>query len=196
MERNVIELQPFNETDAAQLISEIPDARFLLQWAGPNYSYPLDVKQLNETLLKAEGKKPSAQMFKAVHQETAETAGHIQLMDIDYESSAGVLGRVLIFRNYRGCGLGKAMVQDMIEIAFSRFSLSDITLNVFDFNIPAIEMYTRIGFSTFEFKENARQFKNEHWNIIRMKLNKIRWAGKKTVCVETASSGSDITVDV
>lgn len=37
-----IRLQAFEEGDFDQLIAEVPDTRFLLQWAGPKYSYHLN----------------------------------------------------------------------------------------------------------------------------------------------------------
>jgi len=35
-----IRLQAFEEGDFDRLIAEVPDGRFLLQWAGPKYTYP------------------------------------------------------------------------------------------------------------------------------------------------------------
>lgn len=179
MEYELIELQKFNEGDYSQLIAEVPDARFLLQWAGPRYIYPLDTAQLNETLAKSLGEKPSFQVFKAVQLDISASVGHIQLMDIDYNASNCILGRVMIFQNYRGNGFGKAMVQEAVKIAFLDLNLEEIILGVFDFNQPAINIYQSIGFSEFQFKKGARQFKDESWNVVRMKLNKYSWLHDK-----------------
>jgi RimJ/RimL family protein N-acetyltransferase len=172
MENKLIELQPFNESDFSKLIAEIPDARFLLQWAGPKYTYPLDAAQLNDTLTNTIGAKPSYQVFKAIRPDASVTVGHIQLMDIDYNAASCVLGRVLIFQKYRGNGLGKAMVQKAVKSAFENLHLAEVTLGVFDFNTPAIDIYKSLGFSEFQFNRGARQFQNESWNVIKMKLNK------------------------
>jgi hypothetical protein len=59
MENELIKLQTFDESDFNQLIAAIPDARFLLQWAGPKYNFPLDVSQLKDTLAKTTGEQPS-----------------------------------------------------------------------------------------------------------------------------------------
>ena len=171
----MIKLQPFKEGDFSQLISEIPNARFLLQWAGPKYTYPLDVAQLSDTLANTNGEKPSFRIFKVIKSATTETVGHIQLMDIDYNTASCILGRVLIFRKYRGNGFGKAMVKEAVKFAFGNVNLAEITLGVFDFNRPAIDVYKSIGFTEFQFKKGARQFQNESWNVIRMKLNKDSW---------------------
>ena len=171
----MIELQPFNEGDFSQLIAEIPDARFLLQWAGPKYTYPLDAAQLSDTLANTNGEKPSFKIFKFIRSDTMETVGHIQLMDIDYNAASCILGRVLIFQKNRGNGFGKAMVKEAIKFAFGNMHLAEITLGVFDFNTSAIDVYKSIGFTEFQFKKDARQFQNESWNVIRMKLSKVSW---------------------
>jgi len=168
----LIELQPFNDRDFSKLISEISDARFLLQWAGPKYIYPLDIVQLSNTLENTIEKKPSFQIFKAINTDTAETVGHIQLMDIDYKAASCVIGRVLIFQKFRGNGFGKAMVQEAVKFAFENLNLDEVTLGVFDFNAPAVKIYKEIGFSEFQFNKGARQFHNENRNVIKMKLSK------------------------
>lgn len=171
----MIELQPFKESDFSKLIAEIFDARFLLQWAGPKYTYPLDAVQLSDTLANTIGEKPFFRVFKAIKSDTSEAVGHIQLMDIDYNAASCVLGRVLIFQKYRGNGFGKLMVQAAVKFAFENLHLAEVTLGVFDFNTPAIHTYKSIGFAEFQFNKSARQFQNESWNVIKMKLNKNSW---------------------
>lgn len=174
----MIKLQEFSDGDFPQLISEISDARFLLQWAGPKYTFPLDSGQLSETLAKAIGNKPTFMVFKVIRSDTLETVGHIQLMNIDYDAENCFLGRVLIFQKYRGNGFGREAVREAVRIAFENLNLNEIILGVFDFNSSAIELYKKIGFSEFQFLEGARQFKDETWNLIRMRLKKIHWLQK------------------
>jgi len=57
MRDRVLELREFGRSDFAELLAVVPDAPFLLQWSGPQYVYPLDERQLEETLAKAEGEK-------------------------------------------------------------------------------------------------------------------------------------------
>ncbi len=161
----MIKLKIFEENDSPTLISEIPDARFLLQWAGPNYIYPLDTVQLIDT-----SGNPSFKVFRAIRTDNFETIGHIQLMDIEPSTSSCVLGRVLIFEKYRGNGFGKEITQAAVNYAFENLNLSEVTLSVFDFNTPAIKAYKSLGFSEFQIIKGARKFQNESWNIIKMKM--------------------------
>ena len=175
----MIKLQNIGENDFNQLIHEISDARFLLQWAGPKYTYPLDVAQLKDTLEKTNGEQPSFKAFKAIKADSSDAIGHIQLMDIDYNNSSCILGRVLIFSEYRGTGLAKELVNCAVEYAFLTLGLQKITLGVFDFNRSAITTYQKIGFVEYQFNEGVRQFQNENWNVIKMKLYKNKWLHKE-----------------
>ena len=171
----MIKLQPFNENDFNALIEEIPDARFLLQWAGPKYRFPLDKAQLQGTLSETLGQQPKITMFKAVLSHTMETVGHIQLMSIDYNIKACSMGRVLIYSKYRGKGFGKEMVTMAVQHAFEILGINEIMLGVFDFNKTARAVYKNVGFVAFEFDNAAVAFENEKWNRIRMKIQKQNW---------------------
>jgi len=173
LENELIKLHPFDESDYNQLIAEIPDARSLLQWAGPKYTYPLDAAQLSAILENTSREKPSFQVFKAIRSDTSETIGHIQLMNIDFDAASCVLGRVLIFQKYRGHGYGKAMVHAVIQVAFDNLHLAEIILKVYDFNTSAIALYRSIGFMELRIHKGAQQFQNESWNAIEMKLKKL-----------------------
>ena len=171
MENELIKLQTFDESDFNQLIAAVADARFFLQWTGSKYIYPLDFSQLKNTLEKTTGEKPSFKVLKAIRSNTSETVGHIQLMDIDYNTASCVLGRVLIFLDHRGNGLGKAMVRLAVKDTFENVGLHEITLNVFDFNESAIAAYKSVGFIAYQIKKGVLKFQNEAWNVIKMKLN-------------------------
>ena len=169
----MIELQRFDESDIPRLISWIPDAQFLLQFAGPEYTFPLNSTQLMATLEKSKGDRPSHFMFKALLMPEKSVVGHIELMAVDYERKSTRLGRVLIGEaRLRGKGYGTAMIAEAIIVAFTEINLEEITLAVFDFNRSAIASYKKVGFREYEFRPNARQIGGELWNLIMMKLDR------------------------
>ncbi len=188
-----VELQPFAADDMDELISMVPDAGFLLQWAGPHYLFPLDRSQLEDTLAKSQGENPRVLVYKAVLRlEPAggdqpglggavaqaraggeATVGHIQLLDIDRQYKSCVLGRVLIFPEHRGRGLGKAMVAAALQEAFGGLGLREMTLAVFDFNAPALATYRGQGFVQFDL--GSHEFAGQTWTYIRMALSAREW---------------------
>ncbi len=177
---DIIELQKFDESDIPRLVRWIPNARFLLQFAGPHYTHPLDLPQLKEMLEKTKGDRPSHFMFKALLLPEKATIGHIELFAIDYKMRSAHLGRVLIGETgQRGKGYGAAMITEAISFAFTEIDLAEITLAVFDFNRSAIACYKKLGFLEYEFQENACRVDNEFWNLSRMRLERKHWASMK-----------------
>jgi hypothetical protein len=61
-------------------------------------------------LKKTNGEHPSFNVFKTIKSDNLDTIGHVQLMNIDVNNSNFILGRVLVFRKYRGTGLALEMV--------------------------------------------------------------------------------------
>jgi RimJ/RimL family protein N-acetyltransferase len=172
----MIELHKFDESDIPRLISWILDARFLLQFAGPGYTFPLDSTQLMATLEKSKGDRPSHFMFKAQLMPDKSVVGHIELMAVDYEKKSTRLGRVLIGEaQLRGKGYGTAMIAEAISFAFTEVDLAEVTLAVFDFNRSAIASYKKLGFREYEFRPHARQIGDESWNLMMMKLDRKQW---------------------
>jgi len=170
----MIKLNKFEESDIQRLISWIPDCKFLLQWAGPHYAYPLDEAQLLATLDKTQGDSPSHYMYKANLGTT--TIGHIELLSADYATGTAILGRVLIGdEQYRGKGFGREMIQSAMKIAFAEIGFTLLNLGVFKFNSGAIKLYEGLGFRPYRTIENME---DENWTLIRMNLSVDDW--KKT----------------
>ena len=168
----MIELQPFTEIDCDRLIRWVPDRRFLLQWAGPEYKWPLDTKQLLKTYAKTKIHPSSHYMFIAYDTGIEQSIGHIELMNVNIEKKSAHIGRVLIDPAIRGKGYGSQLMNKICEYAFINLKLSTLTLSVFDFNQSAIVCYQKIGFKIIETKVAFREFENEKWNLLIMKLEK------------------------
>ena len=169
-----MELKPFTETDCDRLIEWVSDSRFLMQWAGPGYKWPLDREQLLVTLKRTGGYRPLFFMFKAVDGENGRTVGHIELQR--YEWRSGHIARVLIGDPaYRNKGYGTRLVSILAAHAFADLGFELLTLNVYDFNRPAVDCYIRIGFRQVEFLENVREFEGELWSLVTMELRRDEW---------------------
>jgi len=169
----MIKLRKFEETDIARLLGWIQDARFLLQWAGRQYEYPLNRTQLLKSIDRTRSNRPAHFMFTACRQTDGTAVGHIELMSIDYGNGAARLGRVLIGQpEDRGSGLGVAMVAEALHYAFNTLGLTEVKLGVFACNQPAIECFKKSGFTEYEFRESVQQFENESWNLVMMKFSR------------------------
>jgi RimJ/RimL family protein N-acetyltransferase len=170
----MLTLEPFAMTDAGRLIGWVPDARFLMQWSGPQYRFPLTREQLAQTFAATEQEPSAHLMFTARESPGARAVGHIELMRIDRAQRSGHVARVLIGEpDCRGRGLGTEMMRLLIAHAFGPLELATLTLGVFTFNASAIACYRRLGFVPVEGPPLTRAFENESWDLLLMKLTKL-----------------------
>ena len=118
-------------------------ADFLQQWAGDALPYPLTIEALNALShcfrIEAEGS----------------FIGMIQ--QIKVEGSNVHIGRFLINPSLTGKGLGTLAMQLFIAMLFEDKSVHTISLNVFDDNLIAKDLYTKLGFKVVATVEGERK---------------------------------------
>ena len=118
-------------------------ADFLQQWAGDALPYPLTIEALNALphcfRIEAEGS----------------FIGMIQ--QIKVEGSNVHIGRFLINPSLTGKGLGSLAMQLFIAMLFEDKSVHSISLNVFDDNLIAKDLYTKLGFKVVATVEGERK---------------------------------------
>lgn len=169
----MLTLAPFTMADADRLIGWVPDARFLLQWSGPLYKFPLTREQIAQTFAATQQEPPAQLMFTVCESPGGRIIGHIELIRIDRVAKRGHVARVLIGEpNARGRGLGTEMMRLLVDHAFGALGLETLTRAVFAFNTAALACYRRLGFAVVEGKPESRPFENESWEMHLMQLTK------------------------
>lgn len=161
----MIKLKKFTDNDIPKLISQLESKgiRFLYQFGGINYKFPLDFYQIKQTM-----DDKFNLLFNVINND-GQSIGHCQIIRLDQKNHKASIARLLIYEEYRAKGLGKLMIQELLSFAKS-IGLKYITLRVFDFNISAIKCYEYIGFKkTFEEYLNIKDLK-EKWKIISMEI--------------------------
>ena len=118
-------------------------ADFLQQWAGDALQYPLTMEQLDALShcfrIEAEGS----------------FIGMIQ--QIKVEENNIHIGRFLINPSLTGKGLGSLAMQLFVAMLFENKSVHSISLNVFDDNLIAKDLYTKLGFKVVATVEGERK---------------------------------------
>ncbi|MEK4439260.1 GNAT family N-acetyltransferase [Paenibacillus sp. FSL K6-2862] len=169
----MIKLERFGHIDFKQLIDWIDSPKFMLQWGGRTFSYPLTEQQLENYIIN------DTLIYRVVLEENEEVIGHINLT-IDRINNSGRLGKVLVGeRNLKGQGIGQLMVQKILYIAFEQLKLHRVSLGVFDFNLPAISCYEKAGFVKEGLLREARKVDNEFWNLWEMSILEKEWLYKR-----------------
>ncbi len=169
-----LRLRRFERGDFARLIACATSEEALLQWAGGLFTFPLDVPQLERYLLTGVGDPPTTRLFTAV--DSAGTPlGHIELTRIDRRHRAASVARVLVFAEFRGQGVGREMLSQVLRCGFEELGLHRIELNVFDFNQPAIAAYQHAGMTIEGHLRDVRRVGEAYWSLYQMSILEDEW---------------------
>ena len=170
----MVRLECLSEDEFSMVVEwfgrEKPD--MLLQWAGPTYTYPLTVEQLLNHYGEGINQEQSRTfVYKIMDESTGEAAGMIQLGRIDRTAGTAVVGRFWIQEHLRHKGVGTAALRNLIDKAVREFQLRQLILRVFDFNLPAIKCYEKLGFRIWARNDKVCQASNgEWWSEYEMRL--------------------------
>lgn len=172
----LIRLEHFGRQDFDLLISWIDSPEFLMQWAGPHFSYPLDEEQLTKYIKDANEENSKVHIYKVVLDESNETIGHISLNNIDLKNRSARIGKVLLGNTrMRGKGIGQKMVTELLKIAFDSLSLHRVGLGVFAFNESAVKSYEKVGLVKEGLLRDVRKMKDDYWSLWEMSILENEW---------------------
>lgn len=167
----MIRLEKFDKGDYPLLINSIKDARELMQFAGPEFIFPLTEEQIKQSL-----SDKNRIAFSIVNVSNDSVIGHCEIC---FKDSFANLGRILIMdQALRGKGIGMQIVTLLLEFIIKNSEEKNVELNVFDFNSSAIKCYQKIGFVIHPDKKFVREMHNETWTALNMRLNLDNWIRK------------------
>lgn len=160
------------------------DEDFVKLWAGRAYQYPLSVEQLKDVYKDGINSVRSGVFIYQIYDEVISNdwLGSVQFVRMNMELKQAYIGRFMIrSEEWRGKGLGKAALREMVRIGFEDFGLETIKLNVFDVNTRAIRCYESVGFSRGIVTEHVYTSKSgQSWSNMEMSLNKADWVKSGT----------------
>lgn len=172
----MVEFKFFEPSNFTQLINWIDSPEFLLQWGGPNFSFPLTEQQLEKYLKDANKDNSSTLVYCVIHKETGNVIGHISLGNIDRKNKSARVGKVLVGdKNVRGEGIGQQMMAEILKVAFDELKLHRVSLGVFDFNVSAIACYEKAGLKKEGLLRDARKIGDEYWSLWEMSILEKEW---------------------
>jgi RimJ/RimL family protein N-acetyltransferase len=126
----------------------------------PRGHYPFDVQQIR--VLARERHELTVAIVKG------KVVGFTNLYDMEAQYQA-FIGNVIIEKTLRGCGIGRKMIGVMLKFCFEKHCLPKVNISVFSHNIPALVLYSRLGFSPFDLEER-QDFAGQKTVMIHMTL--------------------------
>lgn len=167
----MIQLEKFDKRFYSELIDSVKNANELMQFAGPEFVFPLTEEQIEKSL-----SDKNRIAFRVFDNDNDSTVGHCEIY---FKEDFVNLGRILIIdKAQRGKGIGKQIVKLLLEFIIKNSRETRVELNVFDFNTSAIKCYETIGFIINPDKKFVRKMDNKIWTAINMVLNLDNWTNK------------------
>ncbi len=165
-----VHFRPYQKADAETLISWAASRDELLQWSGPNFTFPLDEKQLYEYAATAGEHR---HLISGVWSETGSVVAHAEL-NLLPEHELGQIRRFGVAPEMRGRGIGGTMIRWLVGFGFEELRLNRLELVVFSFNDSARRCYQAAGFREEGCAHEARRASDGHWDLVYMALLK-KW---------------------
>jgi ribosomal protein S18 acetylase RimI-like enzyme len=141
-----LEFRPAVEADYPAICALVPteDELFLVY---PRGRFPLTAEQLRELA--------ATRHALTVATDGPQVIGFANLYDLVPGESA-FIGNVVIARERRGAGLGRALINHMLDLAFGPYALAEVRISVFCHNTPALLLYHGLGFRPYAIERRTR----------------------------------------
>lgn len=172
-----IRLEYFLEKDFDELIGWSGDAKFLQQWSGIGWEYPLDTVDLEAHLEGSNHPMFSDQLiYIVVDRTTNSKIGHVALSRIDRTNRSARISKLLVGDpNARGKGYGRQIIQELLRIGFDTLGMHRITLGVYDYNVSAIKLYESCGFSKEGLMRDSSWLDGHYYSVYEMSILEDEW---------------------
>lgn len=131
-----LHLETADQADVHRIASWVTSETDVLTFAGPSLTYPFTAAEFFKSTA---GRRES---FVLRAGSAAVATGALE----DRRPGEVRIGRVLVDPGQRGQGLGRAMMQLLINRAAARPGVRHLTLGVFEGNRPARALYESLGF--------------------------------------------------
>lgn len=156
-------LIPFQQSHFQTLISWIKDEETMLKFAGIGFQYPLTEKQLTDYI----DKTPNRLIFLGIDEDSNPIAyGEI----IPQDEDSARLGHLIIGESQnRGQGLGKQLIQLLIDEAKKELQITRMDLFLLEGNDLAQNCYINCGFQ-FIPNDFAITHQNKTFRILKMTM--------------------------
>ncbi|HEV7310428.1 GNAT family protein [Ensifer sp.] len=169
---SALTVETFTRKHAAAMLDWFASREALIQWGGPDLSYPLDTAQIEAMLAETAGAEPSRWMFAGLVGDRL--AGHVQVA-LDWRNGVGRLARVAINPSMRGQGLAQPFLREVTTRFFANSAFERLELNVYTFNETAIRTYNGLGFREEGVRRSSVKVGDARWDTALYGLLRTEW---------------------
>lgn len=151
--------RPVTEKDI-QLICGFPQSEDELFFLFPKAEFPMAPSQLKGAITQRSDST------------VVELDGKVVAFANFYRWEAGgccSIGNVIVSPVARGRGVGRYLIERMIDLAFSRYQAAEVTVSCFNQNVAGLLVYQKLGFQPYAVEERKDK-KGNRVALIHMRL--------------------------
>jgi len=157
-------LSPIDVNDAEKFTEWLNDMELLVHLQLYNGIISLE----NERVFLTELSKDHN--YSIIDLETDELIGNCGFLEIDYVNQTAETGIFIGNKNYRNKGYGTEALSLLLDYGFKALNFHNVMLKVYEYNIPAIKCYEKIGFKPIGKRREALHRNLEKHNVIYMDI--------------------------
>ena len=135
-----IKLRPFGQNDIPTLMDMVDSEEILKIWANPHLRFPLSPAQLKDCTHQNDSKRTY------LAESNKQPLGYGEIREIDRKNLNAKIARIIIHPNFRGKDHSVEFMKLLLQIGFEQMNLHRLYLNVYQYNLPAINCYIKVGF--------------------------------------------------
>ena len=163
-----IYFSPISLDDIEEYTEMINDIKVSVGLGSVSYTNITDFESEKEFLTSIKKGK----MFAVRLLENDELLGNIGFNSLDMVNRNGALGVLIGNPKYQRKGYGTEALKLILDYGFSFLNLRNISLNVFEYNKPAYNLYKKIGFKEVGRLRKAVEIMGKTYDVIIMDMLK------------------------
>jgi len=135
--------RPINQSDV-RIVCGFPQSEEELFFLFPKASFPLTQVQLQETILKRSDS--------TIVEADGVVAGFANFYKWEFGGNCSI-GNVIVSPSSRGYGVGRYLIECMIETALSKYKARHVSISCFNMNVIGLLLYSKLGFKPCDVEE-------------------------------------------
>jgi len=162
----MIRLEKFTEDDFEQFIGWMDTEKFMYQFGGASFTFPVTVEQLSNYLADT-----THRIYRVVDTATDKVIGHASISHLNVKNKSARLCRILIANEQdRSKGYGRQLIRALLKVCFEELALHRVDLGVIEFNKTAIRCYQSCGFRIEGTLRESFVIDDEYYSVHNMSI--------------------------
>jgi RimJ/RimL family protein N-acetyltransferase len=161
----MIRLEKFTADDFEQFIGWMDTEKFMYQFGGASFTFPVSVEQLNSYITDS-----AHRICRVVDASTNRVVGHASISQHNVKNKSARLCRILIDKENRGKGFGQQLIRALLKICFEELELHRVDLGVIEYNKAAIQCYQNCGFRIEGTLRESLVIDDEYYSVHNMSI--------------------------